>query len=111
ALEHVDREEEHVVEVDGVRGEHALLVEVVDLRDGLIVETRDALGVLRRADEAVLRVRDLGVDAARREALWGALELVERALDRARLTGRVVVRKVRAVAESLGFASQDPAAC
>ena len=50
ALEHVDREEEHVVEVDGVRGEEALLVEVVDLGDGLVVEARDALAVLGRAD-------------------------------------------------------------
>ena len=87
ALEHVDREEEHVVEVDGVRGEEALLVEVVDLRDGLVVEARDALGVLVRADQGVLRVRDLGVDAARREALRVALELLETALHEPDLVG------------------------
>ena len=110
ALEHVDGEEEHVVEVDGVRGEEALLVEVVHLGDGLVVEARDALGVLRRADEPVLRVRDLGVDAARREALRVALELLEALLDEAQLVGRVVDREVRAVAEPLRLAAQDPAA-
>ena len=110
ALEHVDREEEHVVEVDGVRGEEALLVEVVDLGDGLVVEARDALGVLLRADERVLRVRDLGVDAARREALRVALELLEAALHEADLVGLVVDREVRAVAEPLRLAAQDPAA-
>src|SRR5206468_5938005 len=94
ALEHIDGEEEHVVEVDGVRGEEALLVEVVDLRDGLVVEARDALAVLRRADEAVLRVRDLRVDAAWREALWVALEVREAALDEAYLVARVVDREV-----------------
>ena len=110
ALEHVDREEEHVVEVDGVRGEEALLVEVVDLGDGLVVEARDALGVLLRADERVLRVRDLGVDAARREALRVALELLEAALHEPELVGLVVDREVRAVAEPLRLAAQDPAA-
>ena len=110
ALEHVDGEEEHVVEVDGVRGEEALLVEVVDLGDGLVVEARDALGVLLRADERVLRVRDLGVDAARREALRVALELLEAALDEPDLVGLVVDREVRAVAEPLRLAPQDPAA-
>ena len=110
ALEDVDGEEEHVVEVDGVRGEEALLVEVVDLGDGLVVEARDALAVLRRTDEAVLRVRDLRVDAARREALRVALELREALLHEALLVARVVDREVRAVAEPLGLAPQDPAA-
>ena len=110
ALEHVDREEEHVVEVDGVRGEEALLVEVVDLGDGLVVEARDALGVLVRADERVLRVRDLGVDPARREALRVALELLEAALHEPDLVGLVVDREVGAVAEPLRLAAQDPAA-
>ena len=110
ALEDVDREQEQVVEVDGVRGEEALLVEVVDLGDGLVVEARDALGVLVRADERVLRVRDLRVDAARREALRVALELLEAALHEADLVGLVVDREVRAVAEPLRLAPQDPAA-
>src|SRR3954452_20976960 len=110
ALEHVDREEEHVVEVDGVRGEETLLVEVVDLGDGLVVEARDALGVVLGADERVLRVRDLGVDAPRREALRVALELLEAALHEPDLVGLVVDREVRAVAEPLRLAAQDPAA-
>ena len=110
ALEHVDREKEHVVEVDGVRGEEALLVEVVDLGDGLVVEARDAVGVLLRADERVLRARDLGVDAARREAFRVALELLEAALDEPDLVGLVVDREVGAVAEPLRLAAQDPSA-
>ena len=110
ALEHVDREEEHVVEVDGVRGEEPLLVQVVDLRDRLVVEARDALRVLVRGDERVLRVRDLGVDAARREALRVALELLEAALHEPDLVGLVVDREVGAVAEPLRLAAQDPAA-
>src|SRR4051812_15375839 len=109
ALEHVDGEEEHVVEVDGVRGEEALLVEVVDLRNGLVVEARDTFRVLVRADERVLRVRDLGVDAARGEALRVALELLEAALDKTDLVGLVVDREVRAVAEPLRLPAQDAA--
>ena len=90
---------EHVVEVDGVRGEQAALVERVDVGDGLVVEARDARRVLVGADELVLRVRDLRVDAARREALRVAVELLEAALDEADLVGLVVDREVRAVAE------------
>ena len=82
ALEHVDGEVEHVVEVDGVRGEHPPLVELVHVGDGLVVEARDAARVLVRADQLVLRVRDLRVDAARREALRVALELLEALLRR-----------------------------
>ena len=46
ALEHVDREKEHVVEVDRVRREEALLVQLVRVGDGLVVEARDARRVL-----------------------------------------------------------------
>jgi len=63
-----------------------------------------------RADERVLRVRDLGVDAARREALRVAIELLEAALDEADLVGLVVDREVRAVAEPFGLATQDATA-
>src|SRR5262249_9764904 len=63
-----------------------------------------------RPDERVLRVRDLGVDAARREALRVALELLEAALDEADLVGLIVDREVRAVAEPLRLAAQDAAA-
>ena len=109
-LEELDREEEHVVEVDGVRGEHAALVELVRVRDGLVVEGRDALAVLLRADEVVLRGRDLGVDAARDEALRVALELLEARLREPDLVGLVVDREVRPVAEPRGLAAEDAAA-
>ena len=50
------------------------------------------------------------MDAARREALRVALELLEAALHEADLVGLVVDREVRAVAEPLRLAAQDPAA-
>ena len=110
ALEHVDREVEHVVEVDGVRGEELALVQLVDVGDRLVVEARDAARVLGRADQLVLRLRDLRVDAARREALRVALELLEALLREAQLVGAVVDREVRAVAEARRLAAEDPAA-
>ena len=110
ALQHVDGQHEQVVEVDRVRGEHAALVEAVDVGDGLVVEARDAARVLVRADQLVLRVRDLGVDAARREALRVAVELRQAVLHEADLVGGVVDREVRAVAEPLRLAAQDAAA-
>ena len=110
ALEDVDGEVEHVVEVDGVRREEPALIQLVDVGDGLVVEARDARRVRIRADELVLRIRDLREDAARREALRVALELLETLLREAELVGRVVDREVRAVAEMLRLAAQDAAA-
>ena len=107
-LQHIDREHQHVVEVDRVRGEETALVEVVDVRDRLVVEARDPRGVLVRPDQLVLRVRDLGVDPARHEPLRVALELLEARLDEPHLVGLVVDREVRAIAEPLGLAA---AAC
>src|SRR5262249_47526204 len=69
------------------------------------------LGVLRGRDELVLRVRDLVVNAARREALRIAFELLQALLDEADLVGLVVDGEVRAVAEPLRLAAEDPAAC
>ena len=109
-LEQLDGEEEHVVEVDGVRGEEPPLVEVVRVGDGLVVEGRDALAVLLGADQVVLRGRDLGVDAARDEALRVALELLEDRLREPDLVGLVVDREVRAVAEPRRLAAEDAAA-
>ena len=87
-----------------------LLVQLVHLGDGLVVERLDAARVLVRADQLVLRVRDLRVDAARDEALRVALELLEALLDEADLVGLVVDREVRLVAEPLRLAAEDPAA-
>ena len=83
---------------------------VVHLGDGLVVERRDARRVLVRADELVLRVRDLRVDAARDEALRVALELLEALLDEPHLVGLVVDREVRLVAEARRLAAEDAAA-
>ena len=110
ALEQLDGEEEHVVEVDRVRGEEPALVEVVGVGDRLVVEGRDALAVLVGADQVVLRGRDLGVDATRDEALRVALELFEDGLREPDLVGLVVDREVRAVAEPRRLAAQDAAA-
>ncbi len=110
ALERIDGEEEHVVEVDRVREEEAALVEVVDVGDGLVVERRDALAILGRADEVVLLARDDGVDPARREALGVALELLDARLREAELVGLVVDREVRLVTEARRLGAQDATA-
>ena len=110
ALEHVDGEHEQVVEVDGVGGVQASLVEQVHVGDGLVEERRDALVELLRPDEVVLLARDHGVDTAWREAFRVAVELLEALLDEAHLVGLVVDREVRAVTEALGLAAEDAAA-
>ena len=109
-LEQLDGEEEHVVEVDRVRGEEPPLVEVVRVGDGLVVERGHTLAVLLGRDQAVLRGRDLGVDATRDEALRVALELFEDGLRQPDLVGLVVDREVRAIAEPGRLAAEDPAA-
>src|SRR5262245_18754520 len=109
-LEHVDGQHQEVVEVDGVRGEETALVELVRIRHGLVVERLHLRGVGVRVDEPVLRVRDLVVDAARREALRVALELLQALLHEANLVGLVVDREVRAVAEPLRLSAQDASA-
>ncbi len=110
ALEDLHREHEDVVEVDGVRGMEAALVELVRLGDGLVPERRDASRVLLRRHELVLRTRDLRVDAARREALRVLAELLEARLDEPHLVLAVVDRERRAVAESFGLSPQHPPA-
>jgi len=94
-LQHVDRQIEHVVEVDGVRGEQPLLVQLVRVGDRLVVEARDTRRVLHRPDQLVLRVRDMRQDAARREPLRIALELLEALLHESELIRGVVDREVR----------------
>lgn len=110
ALEHVDGQHQQVVEVDRVRGEQAPLVQLVHVRDGLVVEGLDLVRVLVRSDQPVLRVRDLVVDPSRREALRVPLELFEALLHEPDLVGLVVDREVGAVAEPLRFSAQDAAA-
>jgi hypothetical protein len=110
ALEHLNGEHQQVVEVDGVRGEQAALVEVIGLGDGLVVEGGDTLRVLGGRDELVLRCRDLGVDPSRDESLGVALELLEAGLRQPHLVGLVVDREVGAVAEARRLAAQDATA-
>ncbi len=110
AVEDLDRQHDQVVEVERVRGEEPPLVELVRLRDRLVVERGDAGAILLRADELVLRGRDLRVDAARGEALRVALELLQGGLHDADLVGLVVDREVRAEPETRRFPAEDPAA-
>ena len=110
ALEDLHREHEQVVEVDGVRGVQAPLVELVRLGDRLIPERRDARRVLLGRDELVLRARDLCVDASWREPLGVLAELLEARLHEADLILVVVDRERRAIAEPLRFAAEHPAA-
>ena len=110
ALEDLHREHEQVVEVDGVRGVQATLVELVHLRDRLVPERRDARDVLLRRDELVLRPRDLRVDPPRREALRVLPELLQARLDEAHLVLVVVDREARRVPEPLGLPSEHPPA-
>ena len=109
-LEHLDGQHEQVVEVDRVRRSEALLVLAVDLGDGLLVEGGDPLRVLAGPDQGVLRVRDLCVDAARREALRILVEALETLLREANLVGLVVDREARLVAQTRRFLAEDPAA-
>ena len=110
ALQHVHGQHQHVVEVDRVRPEQATLVQLVDVRDGLVVERGDARAVLLRPDQLVLRVGDLRVDPAWDEPLRVALELLQAELDQAHLVGLVVDGEVRAVAELRRLAAEDAAA-
>src|SRR5205807_5462241 len=74
------------------------------------VEARDTCRVLVGADQRVLRVRDLRVDAARHEPLRVALELLQASANEPELVGLVVDREVRAVAEARRLAPEDPSA-
>jgi hypothetical protein len=111
-LQHADGQHQEVVEVDRVRGEEPPLVQVVDLRDGLVVERGNAARVLLRADQLVLWGRDLRVDAARDEALRVALQLLEALLREADLVGAVVDGEVqsgsRAAAPRGGGSGRTP---
>ena len=110
ALEDLHGEHEHVVEVDGVRGVEAALVQLVGLRDRLIPEGRDPRRVLLGRDELVLRAGDLRVDASRREPLRILPELLEARLDESHLVLVVVDREAGRVAQPLRLAAQHPAA-
>ena len=109
-LEHVDGQHQQVVEVDRVGAEQLALVQPVHLRNGLVIERADPGHVLVRADQPVLGVRDLRVDAAGREPLRVAAELLQARLHDAHLVRLVVDRERRAVAEPAGLRAEDAAA-
>ena len=110
ALQHLHGEHEQVVEVDRVGAVQRALVEVVHLGHRLVPEGADPAQVLLGGDERVLRVRDLRVDAPRREPLRVLAELLEAVLHDAHLVGLVVDRERRPVAEPLRLAAQHAAA-
>ncbi len=107
ALEYLHGQVEQVVEIERVRCKEAVLVQLVHLGDRGVVEGGDAGSKLLRADEAILGVGDLGVDAARRKALGIALELLQAQPDQTDLVGLVVDREGRAVAEARDLRAQD----
>ena len=109
-LQHLDGEHQQVVEVHRVRVVQPLLVQPVHVGHGLVVERLDAAQVLVRADQLVLRVRDLRVDPARDEPLRIAVEILQALLGQPHLVGLVVDREVRLVAEPRRLAAEDPAA-
>ena len=110
ALEDLHSEHEHVVEVDGVRGVKAALVQLIRLGDRLIPEGRDSRRVLLGRDELVLRAGDLRMDPTRRKALRVLSELLEACLHEPHLVLVVVDREAGRVAKALRLAPQHPAA-
>ena len=80
-LEQVDGAEQQVVEVHRVHAVELVLVVLVDVGDRLLEEGADHLAVVLGRAEAVLGVRDLGLDRSRGEALGVDVEVVEALLD------------------------------
>src|SRR4029077_2704533 len=93
-----------------VRRKEAALGQLVDVGDGLVVERLHLVRVLVWRDQPGLRMGDLGVDPPRGKALRFAFELLEALLHEPDLVGLVVDGEVRAVAEPLSLAAEDPAA-
>ena len=110
ALQHLHREHEQVVEVDGIGAMQRALVEVVHLGHRLVPEGADAAQVLLGCHQRVLRVGDLRVDAPGCEPLRVLAELLEAVLHDTHLVGLVVDRERRLVAEPLRLAAQHAAA-
>ena len=105
-LEQVDRAEQQVVEVHRVRAVELALVALVDVGDRLLEERADELAVVVGGAKLVLRVGDLGLHRARREALDVDVEVVEHLLDQPARVGRVVDRELARVAEPVRVGAQ-----
>ena len=111
ALEDVHGQHQQVVEVDRVRGEEAALVEAVDVGDRLVVEARDARSRTPPGRSAgSSRSRSACGCRAATKRFGSRSSSSRQCLDEADLVGLVVDREVRAVAEPLRLAAQDPAA-
>jgi hypothetical protein len=106
-LQHVHRAAEQVVEVHRVRAVQALLVEVVDVGDGLLEVGADELAVGGGVAQLVLGVGDLVVQRGGGEALGVDAQLVDAALDQPPRVGLVVDRELARVAQARRLRPQD----
>ena len=101
---------EQVVEVDRVRGEQPLLVELVDVGDRLVVERLHARAY-SSGPISWFFACEIWVWMPRGVKRFGSRSSSSRhCLDEAHLVGLVVDREVRAVAEPLRLAAEDAAA-
>ena len=111
-LKHVDRVDEQVVEVHRVHAQQFPLVDREGIGD--VGRERGRIpghgSVVVRVAQLVLRVGDLVVHGARREALRVDAELVEAALDQAPRVGLVVDRELARVAQAVRLGAQHPRA-
>ena len=73
ALEDLHREHEDVVEVDGVRGVEAALVQLVRLGDGLVPERRDARAAYSSGVTSSFFAREICAWIPRGEKRFGSL--------------------------------------
>ena len=110
ALEHLDGQHQQVVEVDRVRGVQARAGRARRPRRRSGRERRDRLGVPRRRRSWFLAF-EIWAWMPRGTKRFGSVSSSSQALlHEPQLVGGVVDREVRAVAEPLGLAAQDPAA-
>ena len=109
-LQDVDGVDEQVVEVHRVHALQLALVDRVGVGDRLLEVRADELAVGLGVAQLVLRVGDLVVDGAGREALRVDAELVEAALDQPPRVGLVVDRELARVAQPVRLGAQHPRA-
>ena len=83
------REDEEVVEVEGLRGTERLLVGTRDVREARAEEIAEAAREVVGGDSRVLGSRDLRLDLARGRGLLGDRDLLHRAPDDRELVVRV----------------------
>ena len=109
-LEDVDGPHEQVVEVHRVHAVQVALVQLEDVRDGLLEEGADELPVGLGVAQLVLRIGDLVVQRSWGEPLRVDAQLVDAALDEAAGVGLVVDREAARVAKARRLVAQDPRA-